>query len=72
MGKSQNQSLEEIKLFVVSLINSEQGAHSKLINDLQSAAGKTKECEDLIKILTEIYEAKFALLDKILRKIQSA
>lgn len=63
--------LEQVRLFVANLLNEEQNAHSKLISALQAVAGKTREYEDIVKVLTEIYDAKIEVLEKIYRKIQS-
>ena len=64
-----NKELEQIKLFVANLMNTEQSNHSKLVNDLQKVAGKTKEFDEMLKVLTQIYEAKADILEKIYNEI---
>lgn len=70
MAKRQNSKIEEIKLFVAGLLNDEQDAYSKLVATLRANIGKTKEFEDTLKVLTQIYEAKADLLEKIYKEIQ--
>lgn len=60
---------EEIKLFVANLLNDEQDAHAKLIAELRAIIGKTQEFEDTLKVLTQIYEAKVELLEKIYKEM---
>ena len=70
MVRRNNKELNEIDLFVSNLFNTEQDAYSKLVAQLRAAMGKTKEFEDTLKVLTQIYEAKVELLNKIHDKIQ--
>lgn len=65
-----NRELEEVKLFVASLLNEEQDLHSKLLADLKSRVGNTKQCQDLIEVLTKIFEGKTKVLEKVYKKIQ--
>ena len=60
---------EEIKLFVANLLNDEQDAHAKLVAELRDIIGKTQEFEDTLKVLTQIYEAKVELLEKIYKEM---
>ena len=60
----------ELKLFVVNLLNDEQDVHSKLVSDLRARIGKTKEFDDALKVLTQIYDAKVELLEKIYKEMQ--
>jgi len=70
MTKRNNKELEEVRLFVASLFNTEQDAYSKLVAQLKAAMGKTKEFDDALRVLTQIYESKVELLNKIYDKIQ--
>ena len=70
MTKRNNKQLEEVSLFVASLFNTEQDEYSKLVARLKAALGKTKEFDDALRVLTQIYEAKVELLNKIYDKIQ--
>ncbi|KKN11742.1 hypothetical protein LCGC14_1023450 [marine sediment metagenome] len=60
---------EEMKLFVANLLNDEQDAHAKLVAELRDIIGKTQEFEDTLKVLTQIYEAKVELLEKIYKEM---
>ena len=62
--------VDEAKYFVSRLINEEQNAHAKLLADLKAAIGKTREFEDAAKVLSQIYEAKIELLEKIYKELQ--
>ena len=66
-----NKELEEVRLFVAALFNSEQDEHSKLLAKLKSVIGKTKEYEDVAKVLNQVYDSKVEILKKIYNKIQS-
>lgn len=63
--------IECIKLFISSLMNEVQNDHSKLLATLKQTIGKTKEFEDTMKILIQIYDSKIELLNHIYNKIQS-
>lgn len=62
--------LEELKYFVSKMINDEQNTHSLLIANLRASIGKTREFEDAVKVLNQVYEAKIELLEKIYKEIQ--
>jgi len=63
-------SLNDIKLFVSSLMTEIQDEHSKLVSSLREKIGQTKEFEDTLKVLSQIYDAKIGLLDKIYKEIE--
>jgi hypothetical protein len=65
-----NNELEELKLFVAHLLNEEQDSHSKLLSDIKEKAGNIKSSQELIEVLTKIYEGKVDTLNKIFKKIQ--
>jgi len=65
----QKESLEELKLFVVKLMNEEQDSNSKTIESLKRALG-AELGQDVIKVINEIYKAKVEILNKVYDKIQ--
>jgi len=67
---SKNYQLEQVKLFVASLLNEVQNEHAKLLAQLKTVMGKTKEFEDTAKVLSQIYDAKIEMLNKVYDKIQ--
>jgi hypothetical protein len=70
MSIKKSNGIEEIKLFIAELMNEEQASHSKLVNDLRSRIGDTREFDDTLKVLTQIYNAKSKLLEKIYQEMQ--
>lgn len=70
VARKQNKELEHIHLYVANLMNDEQNAHAKLITTLRAVSGKTHEFDDMLKVLTQVYEAKIELLEKIYKEIQ--
>lgn len=65
----QKESLEELKLFVVKLMNEEQDKHAKVLESLKNALGSDLS-QDATKIMNEIHKAKKEVLDKVYDKIQ--
>ncbi len=63
--------VEQIRMFIASLITDEQNAHAKLIAALRNQIGGTTQFDDTLKTLTKIYEAKIEVLEKIYKKVQS-
>jgi len=63
-------SLNDIKLFVSSLMTATQDEHSKLISSLREKIGQTKEFDDAFRVLSQIYDSKIELLDKIYKEIE--
>ncbi|KKL82228.1 hypothetical protein LCGC14_1986860 [marine sediment metagenome] len=63
--------VEQIRMFVASLITDEQNAHSKLIAALRDQIGGTTQFDDTLKVLTRVYEVKIEILEKIYKKVQS-
>jgi chromosome condensin MukBEF ATPase and DNA-binding subunit MukB len=70
MSKQKNNEIGKIKLFISHLMNDEQDAHSELIAKLHAVAGKTKEYNDIYAVLTQIYDAKMEILNKIYKEMQ--
>jgi hypothetical protein len=68
MVKKSN-DIEDLKLFITSLMNKEQADHSKIIADLKIKIYGTKEYDDAVKLLTKIYEARQDILEKIFNEI---
>jgi len=66
----QKENLEEVKLFVIRLMNEEQDNHSKTIDALKKALGDDLS-QDSVKVINEIYKAKAEVLSKVYDKIQS-
>jgi len=71
MSTKRNSELEELKLFITGLMNEEQSSHSKLINELRLRLGDTREFDDALKVLTQIYNVKNKLLERIYQEMQS-
>lgn len=67
---AKNKEIDELRLFVATMLNSEQDKHSKLLADLHSAIGNTKEYIEASKVISQVYEAKITTLEKILDKIR--
>ena len=64
-----SQSLNAAKLYVTARMNELQDEHSKLITALQARIGQTKECDDAIRVLSQVYDAQIALLDEVYKEL---
>jgi hypothetical protein len=71
MAKPKNNELEELRLFVASLMNREQKDHSKLVCELKAKLGLTHECITTTAVLGQILDAKDKILQEIFNKIKS-
>ena len=60
--------LERIKLFVAQMINDEQDAYSKMIDELKKKIGGTKQYNEVFELLTKIHEAKAEVLNIIYKE----
>ena len=58
-------SLNDIKVIVATMMNEIHDEHANLISSLQNYIGQTKEYEDAVKVIKQIYCAKLAVLEKI-------
>jgi len=71
MTKRRNQNLESVRSFIVSLMNTEQDEHSRLVSLIQSSfVGNTSEAKKTIEILRCVYDAKIDALEKVLKKVE--
>lgn len=65
-----NSEIEQVRMFVASLLNDEQKAHAKLLAALKAQIGNTPEYDATARVLTRVYEAKKEVLEKVYRKTQ--
>lgn len=50
-------------------MNEKQDKHSRLVENLRAEIGNTKEFDDIVRLLTKIYEAKINTLEEVLREL---
>ena len=63
--------LEELRTWLISLINEDQDTHAKLVGSLEARINETNECSATKKVLKMLYKSRRELLEKILKKVES-
>ena len=71
MANRKNNDTEAVRLYILELINEEQSKHSRLVADIKLVIGGTKEFDDTVRVLNQIYDAKNKLLQRILNEIRT-
>jgi hypothetical protein len=70
MVKKSSTEIEEVKLFIATLINEEQDKHANLLSALRLMIGNTNECYNVEALLGKMYAAKHEVLEKVMKKVQ--